>query len=212
MAKTVGYLRVSTLTQDVENQRHEVLEWAHGKKVLIDEWITVELSSRKTESERQISQVRSLNKGDLLVVAELSRLGRSTGQVINLVNELVSRGVGLEALKQNISIKPGNGKMDQQAKIMVTVFSLMAELERDLISQRTKQALAARKASGQRLGKPKGISTSKIDPHREKIEELLRFKVSTAAIARMIGMSTTAVRHYIKSRSICPEDARGNKM
>lgn len=202
MAKTVGYIRVSTLTQDVENQRHEILEWAHGRKVLIDEWIAVELSSRKSEAERQIDKVRELNKGDLLVVAELSRLGRSTGQVINLVNELVARGIGLEALKQNISIKPGNGEMDQQAKIMVTVFSLMTELERDLIAQRTKQALAARKASGQRLGKPKGISTSKIDPHREKIEELLRFKVSTAAIARMIGMSTTAVRHYIKTRRL----------
>lgn len=202
MAKTVGYIRVSTLTQDVENQRHEILEWAHGRKVLIDEWIAVELSSRKSEAERQIDKVRALNKGDLLVVAELSRLGRSTGQVISLVNELVARGIGLEALKQNISIKPGNGEMDQQAKIMVTVFSLMAELERDLIAQRTKQALAARKASGQRLGKPKGISTSKIDPHREKIEELLRFKVSTAAIARMIGMSTTAVRHYIRTRRL----------
>lgn len=202
MAKTVGYIRVSTLTQDVENQRHEILEWANSRKVLIDEWIAVELSSRKSEAERQIDKVRELNKGDLLVVAELSRLGRSTGQVINLVNGLVARGIGLEALKQNISIKPGNGEMDQQAKIMVTVFSLMAELERDLIAQRTKQALAARKASGQRLGKPKGISTSKIDPHREKIEELLRFKVSTAAIARMIGMSTTAVRHYIKTRRL----------
>lgn len=202
MATTVGYIRVSTLTQDVENQRHEILEWAHGRKILIDEWIAVELSSRKSESDRQIDKVRMLEKGDLLVVAELSRLGRSTGQVINLVNELVARGIGLEALKQNISIKPGNGEMDQQAKIMVTVFSLMAELERDLIAQRTKQALAARKASGQRLGKPKGISTSKIDPHRDKIEELLRYKVSTAAIARMIGMSTTAVRHYIKSRAI----------
>lgn len=202
MARTVGYIRVSTLTQDVENQRHEILEWAHGRKILIDEWIAVELSSRKSESDRQIDKVRMLEKGDLLVVAELSRLGRSTGQVINLVNDLVARGIGLEALKQNISIKPGNGEMDQQAKIMVTVFSLMAELERDLIAQRTKQALAARKASGQRLGKPKGISTSKIDPHRDKIEELLRYKVSTAAIARMIGMSTTAVRHYIKSRAI----------
>jgi DNA invertase Pin-like site-specific DNA recombinase len=202
MAKTVGYIRVSTLTQDVENQRHEILEWAHNRKLLIDEWVAVELSSRKSESDRQIDKVRALEKGDLLVVSELSRLGRSTGQVINLVNELVARGVGLEALKQNISIKPGNGEMDQQAKIMVTVFSLMAELERDLISQRTKQALAARKAGGQRLGKPKGISTSKIDQHREKIEELLRFKVSTAAIARMIGMSTTAVRHYVKSRGM----------
>lgn len=202
MARTIGYIRVSTLAQDIENQRHEILEWAHDRKLLIDEWITVELSSRKSESDRQIDKVRMLEKGDLLVVAELSRLGRSTGQVINLVNELVARGIGLETLKQNISIKPGNGEMDQQTKIMVTVFSLMAELERDLIAQRTKQALAARKASGQRLGKPKGISTSKIDPHREKIEELVRYKVSTAAIARMIGMSTTAVRHFIKSRAI----------
>jgi DNA invertase Pin-like site-specific DNA recombinase len=138
----------------------------------------------------------------MIVVAELSRLGRSTGQVIMLVNDLVKKGVCVEALKQGISIKAGNGDMDQQSKIMITVFSLMAELERDLISQRTKTALAARKAAGKLLGKPKGLSTSKLDSHREKIEEMLKFKVGHAAIARMIGMSTTAVRHYCISRGL----------
>jgi DNA invertase Pin-like site-specific DNA recombinase len=92
--------------------------------------------------------------------------------------------------------------MDQQSKIMVTVFSLMAELERDLISQRTRTALAARKAAGKSLGKPRGISTSKLDVHREKIEEMLKFKVGNAAISRMVGMSTTAIRHYIKTRKL----------
>lgn len=202
MTKIVGYIRVSTSKQDVDNQRHEILVWASGKKVFITEWIECELSSRRTETERQIDKVRSLDKGDTIVVAELSRLGRSTGQVITLVNDLVKRGVSIEALKQNISINAGNGEMDQQSKIMVTVFSLMAELERDLISQRTKAALAARKAAGRSLGKPRGISTSKLDVHREKIVEMLKFKVGNAAIARMIGMSTTAVRHYIKTRKL----------
>lgn len=85
---------------------------------------------------------------------------------------------------------------------MVTAFSLMSELERDLICQRTKTALAARKASGQSLGKPKGLSTSKLDAHREKIEEMLTYKVGHAAIGRIIGMSTTAVRHYCISRGL----------
>lgn len=202
MGKIVGYIRVSSLKQDVENQRHEILKWAHDRKVLVDEWISVELSSRRTETERQIDKVRALEKGDTLVVAELSRLGRSTGQVINLVNELAGKCINIEALKQGISIKAGNGEMDQQSKVMVTVFSLMAELERDLISQRTKHALAARKAAGKTLGKPKGISTSKLDAHRERIEEMVRYKVSVPAIARMVGMSKTAVRHYIKSRGL----------
>jgi len=202
VAKIIGYVRVSTSKQDVDNQRHEILVWASAKKVYISDWIECELSSRRTETERQIDKVRALNKGDTIVVAELSRLGRSTGQVITLVNDLVKRGVGIEALKQNISVKAGNGEMDQQSKIMVTVFSLMAELERDLISHRTKSALAARKAAGKSLGKPRGISTSKLEEHREKIEEMLRFKVSYAAIARMIDRSTTAVRHYIKTRKL----------
>lgn len=202
MSKIVGYIRVSTSKQDVDNQRHEILTWASDKKVFVNEWIECEISSRRTETERQIDKVRALEKGDTIIVAELSRLGRSTGQVILLVNDLVKKGVSVEALKQNISIKAGNGDMDQQSKIMVTVFSLMSELERDLISQRTKTALAARKASGQALGKPKGLSTSKLDVHREKIEEMLTYKVGHAAIGRMIGMSTTAVRHYCISRGL----------
>ncbi|MDA8413843.1 MAG: recombinase family protein [Desulfobacteraceae bacterium] len=203
MGKIVGYIRVSTSQQDVENQRHEILEWASAKKVFITEWIECELSSRRSETERQIDKIRSLEKGDKIIVSELSRLGRSTGQVIMLVNDLVRKGVSIEALKQGISIKAGNGEeIDQQSKIMVTVFSLMAELERDLISQRTKTALAARKAAGKSLGKPKGLSSSKLDAHREKIEELLKFQVSHAAIARMLEMSTTAVRHYCISRGL----------
>jgi len=202
MAKIVGYIRVSTSKQDVDNQRHEILSWANTRKVFIDSWIECELSSRRSETERQIDKVRALEKGDTVVVAELSRLGRSTGQVISLVNDLVGKGISIEALKQGISIKAGNGDMDQQSKIMVTVFSLMAELERDLISQRTKTALAARKSAGKSLGKPRGISTSKLDEHREKIEELLKHKIGYAGIGRMIGRSTTAVRHYCKSRGL----------
>jgi DNA invertase Pin-like site-specific DNA recombinase len=209
MGKIVGYLRVSTSKQDVDNQYHEILSWADNKKVQISEWIKCELSSRRTETERQIDKVRDLKKDDTIVVAELSRLGRSTGLVISLVNDLVAKGVSVEALKQNISIKAGNGEMDQQSKIMVTVFGLMAELERDLISQRTKTALAARKAAGKSLGKPKGISTSKLDAHREKIDEMIGFKVGHAAIGRMIGMSTTAVRHYCITRGLSKEKRLG---
>lgn len=202
MARIIGYLRVSTSKQDIDNQRHEILVWADKNKVFITDWIECELSSRKTEAERQIDKIRSLKAGDTIIVAELSRLGRSTGQVINLVNDLVKQGVSIEALKQNISIKACDGEIDQQSKIMITVFSLMSELERDLISCRTRSALAARKASGQTLGKPRGLSSSKLDPHRTKIIELLKFEVSLAAIGRMIGFSTTAVRHYCKSRCL----------
>lgn len=202
MGKITGYIRVSTSKQDVDNQRHEILEWASSRKVFVDEWIEVELSSRRSETERQIDKVRALKKGGTIVVAELSRLGRSTGQVINLVNDLVRNGISFEALKQGISIRSGNGEMDQQSKIMITVFSLMSELERDLISQRTKAALAARKAEGKALGKPRGLSTSKLDVHRGKIVELLSHKIGYAAIGRVLGMSTTAIRHYCISRKL----------
>jgi DNA invertase Pin-like site-specific DNA recombinase len=93
MGKIIGYIRVSTSKQDVDNQRHEILSWSNSKKVFVDEWIECELSSRRSETDRQIDRVRALSKGDIIVTSELSRLGRSTGLVITLVNDLVKKGV-----------------------------------------------------------------------------------------------------------------------
>jgi len=165
-SKTYAYLRVSTDKQDIDNQRLEILTYANKHNMKIDEFIEVEISSRKDLLKRRIGELLTkVAAGDTVIVAELSRIGRSIVEVINIVNELVKKKVRLITIKQALDIRD-NG--DMQTKIMITMFSLFAEIERDLISQRTKAALAAIKAGGQKLGKPKRA------PRRSKLEPFPR--------------------------------------
>jgi len=204
MGKILGYVRVSTTRQDADHQRHEILEYTNQRQLHVGEFIEVEISSRRDPKQRRIDELMSkLEPGDTLIVSELSRLGRSTSEVIELVNELIRRDVQLIAIKQGLHI---SGPHDLQTKVMVTIFSLLAELERDIISERTQAALAAKKAGGKRLGKPQGtVQASKLDPHREQIIELLKHGVAKAAIARMLGTSRTNLMKYIKSRGLEPD-------
>jgi DNA invertase Pin-like site-specific DNA recombinase len=193
---------VSTNTQDVKNQRYEILEYARTHDLTIDRFIEIEISSRKDRKQRRIEEIlQELSPGDTLVVSELSRLGRSTGEVIALVNELVRKKVRFVAIKQNLNINNGH---DMTSKIIVTLFGLMAELERDLISMRTREALAAKKAQGKVLGRPKGsLGKSKLDGREGEIARLLKSKVSKAAIARITGVSWLTLDRFIKSRGLC---------
>jgi len=197
----LGYVRVSRADLDVKNQRHEILEYANKNNLHVDEWIEIEISSRKTRQQRRVDEFLSrLQAGDSLIVSELSRIGRSTSEVINIVNELIENGVRLVAIKQNLNVM---NSMDMTSKIVVTMFSLFAELERDIISQRTKTALANLKASGRKLGKPKGtIQSSKLDQHREKIVEMLNYGVPKKRIAALFNTSRPCLYDYIKKRGI----------
>lgn len=203
MAKVIGYVRVSTTRQDADNQRHEILEYTNKRQLHVEEFIETENSSRKDKKQRRIDELLGkLQPGDTLIVSELSRLGRSTSEVIELVNELIAKQVQFIAIKQELHI---SGEHDMQTKVMVTMFSLFAELERDIISQRTKAALAAKKARGKRLGKPKGtLQASKLDPHRDRIIECLKYGVAKSAIARMVGTSRTNLVKYIQTRGLEP--------
>ena len=199
--KAIGYVRVSTDTQDVKNQRHEILEHAHGKGIKVDEFISIEISSRKSQAKRRIDELwGKLTSGDILIVSELSRIGRSTAEIINLVNDLVDRKVRFISIKQNIDI---NGTKDTTSKVMVTMFSLFAELERDLISARTKHALAARKAAGVVLGRPKGsIGKNSLDEKKKEIERLINLGVSKTSIAKIFGVKRSTLLYYINSRGL----------
>ncbi len=141
-----------------------------------------------------------LKEADTLIVTELSRLGRSTPEVIALVHTLVNRNIRVMIIKQNLDMS----QEDMHSKIMITLFSLFSELERDLISLRTKEALAARKAQGQALGKPKGtLQKSKFDAHVEKIKELLSYGLSLRKIAKVLGyQSHIALTTYVNKRRL----------
>ncbi len=204
MSKRVAYIRASTNTQDVKNQRHEILEYGHREGIHIDEFIEVTMSSRHSSRQRRIEELQErLQPGDSLLVTELSRLGRSTGEVIILINQLVAYGVIIQIIKQNLRLD--EGLQDITTKVMVTLLALFAEIERDFISLRTKEALASKKAQGIILGKPKGtIQASMYDKDRERIEELLSHGVpQTRIIERHLQYGTTkSLSYYIRTRGL----------
>lgn len=201
MSRILAYIRTSTSKQDTQNQRLEILEFARHKKWHIDDFITISISARKTPKERRIHELLDkLLTSDTLIVTELSRIGRSTAEVIALVNQLVEKNIRIVVIKQNLDIS----QHDMSSKVIVTMFSLLAELERDLISSRTKEALAAKKLQGIKLGKPKGtLQKSKFDVDRERIEELLLLGLSGRKIAKLLNYSNPiGINKYIKSRGL----------
>jgi DNA invertase Pin-like site-specific DNA recombinase len=206
--KTVAYLRVSTGSQDLANQKLAILDYARQKHFAIDRFVEVQVSTRKSPAQRRVEELLStLHGGDRLVVSELSRLGRSLGQVIQLVDELVTRKIHFTAIKEGIRFE---GKQDLQTKVMIALFGLFAEVERDLISERTKEGLAAARAKGRLLGRPKGsLGKSKIDGKEGEIRMLLEKEVSKASIAKIVGVSRTAIHHFIRTRKLDPKAANG---
>jgi len=150
--RVVAYLRVSTLKQDTENQMLVINEYARQNGLIIDEVVKVELSSRRSRKERLIDQLLvDLRPGDTLVTVELSRLGRSLGEVVNTVETLTKKKVKLICIKQNMTV---NGKKDPSTTVLLAVFSALAQVERELISERTKAGLQRARAEGKKLGNP----------------------------------------------------------
>ncbi len=201
MSKIIAYLRTSTDKQDLNNQKLEILEWARKKDLKVDEFVEITMSSRKTSKQRRIEEVlHILVDFDTLIVTELSRLGRSTAEVIALVNELVARNIHVIILKQNLDIS----QHDMTSKIIITLFSLFSELERDLISLRTKEALNAKRMQGITLGKPKGtIQKSQFDADLERIKDLLKLGLSVRKIATLLGYKNhLALNTYITRRKL----------
>ena len=201
--KTVAYLRVSTRSQDLANQKLAILEFSQKRRFPIDQFIESRISSRKSPLERRIDEMLgTLEPGDRLLVSELSRLGRSLSQVLQIVETLVRRKIRFIAIKEAIEF---DGKQDLRTKVMIALFGLFAEVERDLISERTKEGLAAAKAKGKLLGRPKGaLGTSKLDGKEQDIRVLLGKEVSKASIAKILDVSRSALYHFIETRKIAP--------
>jgi DNA invertase Pin-like site-specific DNA recombinase len=199
--KIVAYLRVSISTQEINNQRLAILNYAHQHELRIDEFLEIQVSSRRSTKDRGIDELLArLQAGDTLLVSELSRLGRSLGQIIQIVDELVKNQIHFRAIKENIWL---DGQQDMQSKVMVTLFGLFAEIERDLISERTREGLMAAKAKGHLLGRPKGsLGQSKLDGKESEIRRLLSKQVSKASIAKILEVSRTTLQHFINSRNI----------
>jgi len=194
-----AYLRISTDSQDVDNQRHGILEYANSRNLTGLNFIEDTVSGKKKWKDRKLGElVEILVKGDVIVFAEISRMARSTLQVLEILEVCISRGISVHITKQNIVL---DGSL--QAKIMATMLGLAAEIERDFISMRTTEALAARKAAGQTLGRPKGPAENlKLDRLRPEIEKYLRKDLSVRSIAKLIDQPVTTVHDYVKRHKL----------
>jgi DNA invertase Pin-like site-specific DNA recombinase len=180
MLKTIAYLQVSTDEQDLKKNRADILHLANEKNLGKVRWVEETISSRISWKKRKIAQVlHELAEGDNLIVSELSRLGRSMLECMEILALATEKKVHLYAVK-------GSWQLENslQSKIMAMVFSMAAEIERDLLSQRTKEALAARKRAGVKLGRPEGVGKSKLDDHRPEIEALLNHGATQKYIAQ----------------------------
>jgi DNA invertase Pin-like site-specific DNA recombinase len=199
--RTVAYVRISTGGQDLDSQRFAILDYAHRQGLTVHTFVEARVSSRRPVAKRGLDTVlEQVQPGDLILVSELSRLGRSVGQIIQLVDRLIKQRVQLVAIKENIRL---NGIQDLQTKVMITLFGLFAEIERDLIAERTKEGLAAARAKGRLPGRPRGVlGTSKLTGREAEIQSLLAKTVSKASIAKILGISRSTLHHFIQSRRL----------
>jgi len=200
-SKTIAYIRASTNKQDADNQKLELLDYARKHSLKIDDFIKVTVSSNRNAKQRRINELLDkVTDHDTLMATELSRLGRSTAEVIGLVNQLLAKNIRVILTKQKLDISCH----DMTSKIIVTLFSLFAELERDLISLRTKEALASKKAKGIRLGKPRGvIQKSMYDKDLDKITEWLELGLSGRKISKNLGYgSYISLNTYLTKRQL----------
>ena len=189
-----AYTRISTEHQNIDNQRHEILSFANTHNIQIQKWVDEVISSRKPLNERQLGKLlKRLKKGDILIATELSRLGRNLLEVMSILQHCLEKDCQIWTLKENYRLGS-----DIQSKVLAFAFSLASEIERQLISERTKNSLQHLKDEGKQLGRPRGFSYKKLEKKHNKIKELLNKNVSKAEIARLMNCSWITLHRYIK--------------
>lgn len=195
-----GYIRVSTDKQTVENQRYEINQFCDRQEMVIEKWIEETISGAKNVEDRKLGKLlKRMKKGDILICSELSRLGRNLLMIMGILNECMNKDIQVWTIKDNYRLGS-----DINSKVLAFAFGLSAEIERNLISQRTKEALARKRAEGVVLGRPKGKKSSKtkLTRQEQKIKELLDKKVSYSAIGRILGVHRLTVSAFVKSKII----------
>jgi DNA invertase Pin-like site-specific DNA recombinase len=191
-----GYIRVSTDKQTVENQRFEISRFCTQNEFIVDKWIEETISGSKDIKDRKLgSLLKKMQKTDVLICSELSRLGRNLLMIMGILNECMNRDIQVWTIKDNYRL--GN---DINSKVLAFAFGLSAEIERNLISQRTKEALARKRAEGVILGRPKGRKSSKtkLTGQEKQIEELLKKRISYSGIARILNVNRFTVSSFVK--------------
>ena len=195
-----GYIRVSTDKQTTQNQKFEIKNFVKQKQLTVDEWIEETISATKKLEDRKFGDLlKRMIKGDQLVVTELSRMGRNLMQIMKILHDCMEKDIKVFTVKERYEL--GN---NINSKVLAFAFGLSAEIERNLISQRTKEALARRKAEGVVLGRPVGSKSSKLKltGKEEEIKKLLSKNISYSAISRLLNVHRITVATYIKENNL----------
>jgi len=197
-SRTMAYIRISTSNQDTKKNKADILMMANDKNLGRVIFVEEKASGKKSWKERKIKDIiDDLGQNDRLIVPELSRLGRSMLEIMEILSIARQKGISIYAVK-------GAWELDGsiQSKVMAMAFSIAAEIERDLISARTKEALRARKAAGVKLGRPKGPGKSKLDAYREEIVALLKNGSTKSYVARKYETTLPNLYNWLKKNCI----------
>lgn len=192
-----GYVRVSTDKQTLENQEFEINNFCEKEQIKIDRWITETISGTKDFEKRKLGKIlKKLKKDDVLICSEISRLGRNLLQIMTILNLCMKKEAQVWTIKDNYRLGA-----DIQSKVLAFAFSLSAEIERNLISQRTREALARLKADGKKLGRQTGSKNKKhiLDGREHEVIKLINKGVPKTQIARLLGVSIFTIYKFLES-------------
>ncbi len=192
----IGYIRVSSNKQTCEHQHYEIEQFARGNKIKINKWVEETVSSRKNLSKRQLGKLLDeLQPNDILVAAEISRLGRSLLEVMRILESCLNKNCQVWKIKENYRL--GN---DIQSKVMAFAFGLSAEIERNLISQRTKASLDNVRARGQKLGRPFSAQSRslKLSANKKIVKHLLDLGLTRYKIAKTMSVNQSTIQRFIE--------------
>lgn len=198
MPRNIAYLRVSTLDQDLEKNKSDILHLANEKNLGKVEFVQEKISGKVSWRQRKILTIlEELRKDDVILLSEFSRLGRSMLECMEIISIAVQKGIKIYTVK-------GNWQLDNtiQSKVMAMVFSMASEIERDLISKRTRESLQSKKLSGIKLGRPKGPGKSKLDAYSIEIEALLNNGSTQKFIAKRYAVTEATLCNWMKKNNI----------
>lgn len=195
--KTYAYTRVSCDKQSTKTQKYEITKYAKDKNITIDKWIEETISGTKKVEDRKLGNLlKKMKKGDTLIISEISRLSRNLMGIMAILNSSIEKRTNIIAIKENFHLSD-----NINSKVLAFAFALSAEIERNLISLRTKEAIARKKAQGYKIGRPKGGRFSKLTKSINEIKQLIGEGCSKRKIKDMFGVSRSTLYNFLKEQS-----------